>query len=48
MAVKTSDFPNRLYLLLQRNRKQIQDKEEVVEVDLKKKKHTTDPISTQL
>ena len=40
IAVTTSDFPNQLYLLLQRNRKQIQDKEQgqqVVEVDLKKR-----------
>ena len=43
IAVTTSDFPNQLYLLLQRNRKQIQDKQQVVEVD-----HTTDPISAQL
>lgn len=42
ITVTTSDFPNQLYLLLQRNRKQIQDKQQVVEVD-----HTTDPISAR-
>ena len=37
IAVTTSDFPNQLYLLLQRNRKRIQDKQQVVEVDIKKR-----------